>query len=109
MTTNPYQTTPQDSPSLQANDRCRFARCGAILLLLTGPLWLVMSGLESELLNAGMINTKDMAPLFGNETGTFSDYLLNVWHWDTAIILLFIATIPNTVFAIWLLRKRSIT
>ena len=109
MTTNPYQTTSHDSPSLQTNGRRWFARYGAILLLLTGPLWLVMHGLQSNLLNASIINTKDLAPLVGNENGTFTEYLLNVWHWDAAIFLLFIATMPNTVFAIWLLRKRPIT
>jgi hypothetical protein len=109
MTTNPYQTTSQDSPSLQANGRRRFARGVAILLLLTGPFWFVMSGLQTKLLKAGLINTKDMAPFFGNETGTFTEYMLNVWHWDVGIFLLFMATIPNTLFAIWLLCKRSLT
>lgn len=73
---------------------------------MTVPLWLVMGGVQSQLLDAGIINTKDMAPLVGNETGTIAEYLLNVWHWDAVILLLFLASIPNTVIGIWLLHKR---
>jgi hypothetical protein len=105
MTTNPYQTTSHDALSLRTTGRRWFARSGAILLLLTSPLWLVMSGLQSQLLDEGIINTKDLAPLIGTETGTFAEYLLNVWHWDAAILVLFAATIPNTLIAVWLLRN----
>ncbi|XZE20983.1 hypothetical protein SH449x_000875 [Pirellulaceae bacterium SH449] len=106
MITDAYQPTSHDSQSLQTDRRHWFVRSGAFLLLLTGPLWIVMSGLQSKLLSAGIINTKDLGPLFGSESGTLIEHLLNVWHWDAAIFLLLIATIPNTLFATWLLRKR---
>ena len=83
-------------------------KCVATSLLMTGPLWLVMGVVQSQLLEAGMLNTNDMAPLVGHETGTITEYLLNVWHWDAAIFLLLVATIPNTVIAVWLLGRRPI-
>ena len=73
---------------------------------MTGPLLLVMGGVQSQLLEAGILNSKDITWIVGNETGTIAEYLLNVWHWDAAIFLLLLATIPNTVIAVWLLRRR---
>ena len=49
---------------------------------------LALPGIETRLLDAGTLNKKDLAPLVGNETGSVTDYLLNVWHWDAAILLL---------------------
>ena len=76
-----------------------------MLLFLTGPFWLLMLAIESRLLDAGIINTKDLWPVIGNETGTISDYLLNVWHWDGVILLLFLAIVPNMIFGTWLVRR----
>lgn len=105
-TANPYQATAAES---QMTRRDSIFRNVAILLLLTGPLSLAMSGVQSKLLGAGIINTKDLSPLVGNETGTLAEYLLNVWHWDAMIFVLYLATIPSVVVAVWLLRSRPIT
>jgi hypothetical protein len=105
-TDKPYQTTAAES---QVARHDAIFRKMAILLLLTGPMSLAMSGVQSKLLGAGIINTKDLSPLVGNETGTLSEYLLNVWHWDAVIFVLYLATIPSVVVAVWLLRSRPIT
>lgn len=51
-------------------------------------LWLPMSLLEDLLREAGILNTKDLSPWVGTETGSAMDYALNVWHWDALILLL---------------------
>jgi hypothetical protein len=75
-----------------------------IFLCAIAPAWVVLSILEGRLLKSGVLNTKDMPPFVGNETGTISEYLLNVWHWDGMLLVLMIAAIPSLVFGVLLLR-----
>ncbi len=51
-------------------------------------LWLPFGLLEDSLLQAGILNTKDLPPFVGNESGTLREYVLNVWHWDAMTLLL---------------------
>jgi hypothetical protein len=51
-------------------------------------LWLPFGFLEELLLKAGVLNTKDLPPFVGNESGTAVEYALNVWHWDAMTLLL---------------------
>lgn len=109
IVTNPYQSGFTDVLTSTKVGRARWlTKRVAVALLMTGPLWLVMSGVRSQLLNSGLINTKDMAPFVGNETGTIAEYTLNVWHWDAVIFVLVLASIPNTAIGVWLLRKRPV-
>ena len=76
-----------------------------IILCSVAPAWLVLSVLQPRLLESGVLNTKDMPPFVGNETGTVSEYLLNVWHWDGMLLLLMVAALPCLVFGVLLLRS----
>jgi hypothetical protein len=51
-------------------------------------LWIPAMVLEEVLLKAGVLNTKDLPPFVGTESGTPMEYLLNVWHWDAGVLLL---------------------
>ena len=63
--------------------------------------------IESWLLDADILNTKDMT-FIGNEKWSLSEHLLNIWHWDAAIGLLCFASIPLTAFGILLLTQFSV-
>lgn len=76
-----------------------------ILLCLVPLLAFVFGLLEDRLLHAGVLNTLDLAPVVGDETGTTSDYLLNVWHWDAASLLLFFAALPSMAVGLALLTR----
>ena len=53
--------------------------------------WLCLQELETRLLDAGVLNTKDMT-FVGDETGTPWEYAMNIWHWDAALgILMLVA------------------
>ncbi len=65
-----------------------------------------MIQVERGLLARGIINTKDLAPFVGNERGTFRDHVLNVWHWDGAILVLFLLSAPSSMLGIWLIATR---
>lgn len=71
------------------------------------PATLVMIPVEQGLLARGVLNTKDLAPVVGNERGTVLDYVLNVWHWDGAILALFLLSVPSSVVGIWLIATRE--
>ena len=75
----------------------------AIVLCAIAPAWLGLSLLQQELLQAGILNTKDLHPFIGHETGTLSEYLLNIWHWDGMLLLLMIAALPCLVFGVSIL------
>jgi hypothetical protein len=76
-----------------------------IILCSVAPAWLVLSVLQSRLLESGVLNKKDMPPFVGNETGTVSECLLNVWHWDGVLLLLAVAALPCLAFGVLLLRS----
>jgi hypothetical protein len=76
-----------------------------IVLCSVAPVWLILSVLQVRLLRAGILNTKDMPPFVGNETGTVSEYLLNVWHWDGVLLLLMVAALPCLAVGVVLLRR----
>lgn len=67
----------------------------------------MLVALERLLLNRGVLNTKDLPPIVGQDPGTFRDYLLNMWHWDGAIGLLFVLSLPCLFVGIQLLVKAS--
>lgn len=69
------------------------------------PAWLVLSILQPRLLESGVLNKKDMPPFVGNETGTVSEYFLNVWHWDGMLLVLMVAALPCLAFGVLLLRS----
>ena len=67
----------------------------AVLLV----VWLMLYSFEGRLLKAGALNTKDLPPVVGAESGTVSEYLLNIWHWDFAIAGLGLLLVPLAVLA----------
>ncbi len=80
-------------------------KLAGIILCSVAPAWLVLSMLEPRLLASGVLNKKDMPPFVGNETGTVSEYLLNVWHWDGMLLLLMVAALPCLVLGVLLFRS----
>ncbi len=76
-----------------------------IVLCSVAPGWIALSALQQHLLHAGILNTKDMPPIVGQEIGTVAEYLLNVWHWDAMLLLLMIAMLPCLVVGILILRR----
>ena len=76
--------------------------------MLRTPAWYALAKLEDRLLNAGILNHKDMPPFAGNETGTISERLLNVWHWD-AMLFLMMAALPCLTLGILLLWSGRLT
>jgi hypothetical protein len=79
-----------------------------IALCSVTPVWMILSVLQDRLLASGVLNKKDMPPFLGNEAGTVSEYLLNVWHWDGILLLLMIAALPCLAFGVFLLRSRTV-
>lgn len=69
------------------------------------PVAVGLINLEQSLLARGVLNTKDLPPIVGNETGSVRDYLLNAWYWDGAILLLFVLSLPCLVVGVWILVK----
>ena len=63
----------------------------------------MLSFLEQVLLERGVLNTKDLPPIVGNDPGTLRDHLLNVWHWDGALFLLFVLSLPCLLIGIRIL------
>jgi hypothetical protein len=72
-----------------------------ILLCSVAPGWLVLVGLEQRLLKSGVLNTKDLPPFVGQDSGTVSEYLLNV------LLILMIAALPSLALGVMLLRNRG--
>ena len=79
-----------------------FLGCG---LLMSIPGCLLIKEIEWCLLKTGVINTKDLPPFAGNEQGTFTEHLLNIWHWDVFIGLFGLASLPMTAAGILLLKR----
>jgi hypothetical protein len=69
------------------------------------PVAIGLIELEQELLERRVLNTKVLPPIVGDDVGTVRDYLLNVWHWDAAIFLLFLLSVPGLGVGIWLLAR----
>lgn len=50
--------------------------------------------LYQPLFNKGILNTKDLPPFIGAESGTPIEHLLNVWNWYFAGAALLILLLP---------------
>ncbi len=75
------------------------------ILLCSAPfLWYCLWVLEERLLEAGVLNTKDMT-FVGNETGSAWEYLTNVWHWDAALLFLFLVALMCPIIGIVVLVR----
>jgi hypothetical protein len=74
-----------------------------IVLCSVAPVWFVLLELQERLLDAGILNKKDMPPIVGKETGTVAEYFLNVWHWDAMLFLLALAAIPCLIVGVTIL------
>lgn len=77
----------------------------AILLVSLAPAALLLGGLQDRLLSARILNTKDLQGVAGMEHGSVADYLLNVWCWDGALLLLWIMAVPSFFCGLWLLSR----
>src|SRR5688572_2142728 len=78
-----------------------------LLLCAVAPTSFLLLMLEEPLLEAGVLNKKDLALFVGKESGTFREYLLNVWHWDGVIFIFLVAAIPSLIFGVSILRGRG--
>lgn len=67
-------------------------------------LWSCLWMIEERLLKAGILNKKDMT-FVGNETGSVWEYLTDVWHWDAALMLLFLVAALCPIIGIVILRR----
>ncbi len=74
-----------------------------LVLCSVAPASVALLILEGYLLRSGVLNKKDMPPFVGTETGTVSEYLLNVWHWDGMLLLLTFAALPCLIMGMILL------
>jgi hypothetical protein len=77
-----------------------------VILLIPFLLIGVLYKIERWLLNIGTLNTKDLG-FVGDETGTFYEYITNIWYWDAALLILTILAVLASVsmFLIILHRK----
>lgn len=74
-------------------------RKSTLVLMFAAPaLWLCLCVLEQRLVKAGVLNLKDMT-FVGNETGTWWEHLTNAWHWDVALMLLFLVALACPIIA----------
>jgi hypothetical protein len=55
--------------------------------------------IENWLLNIGILNKKDLG-FVGNESGTFYEYITNIWYWDATIFLFTVLTIIISIMII---------
>jgi len=61
--------------------------------------------LESYLLERSLLNTKDMT-FVGNQTGSLTEHLLNVWHWDAVVFGLLLLSVPSAMVGVVLLTRQ---
>lgn len=80
----------------------------ALGLCLAPVFWFCLWLLEERLLKAGVLNKKDMT-FVGNETGMMWEYLTNVWHWDAALMILFLFALASSASGIFLLGSKRNT
>lgn len=78
-----------------------------LALCSVAPLCVFFSIVQNHMLLTGVLNTKDMPPFVGTESGTVSEYLLNVWHWDGMLMLFMIAALPCLIIGICLLLNEE--
>ncbi|MGZ3534217.1 MAG: hypothetical protein ACXU9K_03215 [Thermodesulfobacteriota bacterium] len=83
-------------------------RCLKYIVILLIPFLLigVLYKIEDWLLNIGVLNKKDLG-FVGDESGTFYEYITNIWYWDAALLLLTILAVlaSLSIFLIILHRK----
>jgi hypothetical protein len=68
------------------------------------PLWVFFFTAEQFLFGSGMLNTKDLPPI-GRASGTFTEYLLNVWYWDGVLFAVLLGSLPCLIIGCLLLRS----
>lgn len=77
------------------------------MLLCSSPfVWFCLWVLEERLFKAGVLNSKGMT-FVGNETGSTWEYLTNVWHWDAALMILFLVALLCPIIGIVILVSGS--
>jgi hypothetical protein len=84
---------------------------GIAMLCLPLPLLLVFCIIEKHLLSSGFLNTRDLG-FVGGQSGTLSEYLTNVWHWDAfgGILMLIVPIgLATGSFLIWKGRRKGTT
>ena len=83
-------------------------RCVKYIVILLIPFLFVgvLYKIEDRLLNIGVLNKKELA-FVGDESGTFYEYITNIWYWDAALLLLTILAVlaSLSMFLIILHRK----
>ena len=67
------------------------------------PMFFAVVLVGQDLDRRGILNNKDLPPFVGDEDGTLSEYVFNVWHWDAAALLLMLAALPALALGAWLL------
>ena len=79
----------------------------AFICVSLAPAAFILWALQDRLLSAGILNTKDLRGVAGAEHGSISEYLLNVWCWDGALLVLWVLAVPGFFVSLWLLELRS--
>lgn len=106
MTTpNPYEPHTRHGEQRPVRQAGVIRTLIGILLCSIAPAWLLLLVIEQQLLKAGVLNTKDMPPIVGKEKGSLSEFLLNVWHWDGMLLLLFVCALPCFLIGVLLIRR----
>lgn len=83
-------------------------RCLKHIVILLIPFLVVVlfSEIEDWLLDIGVLNTKDLG-FVGDESGTFYEYITNIWYWDAALILLTILAVLASVSMVLIILHRK--
>lgn len=80
---------------------------GIIFILLPYCLLFVLAEIESWLLKAGVLNTKDLG-FVGGEEGSPYEYILNIWYWDAALAFLTVIVIIYSIIMMFkFIRSRK--
>ena len=67
---------------------------------------LLLFSIEDRLLKAGQLGTKDLWPI-GTEAGTLGEYVENVWFWDAALMLVFMASLVMCIRGICIMARHE--
>lgn len=71
------------------------------LIALPFVLLVVLYRIEDWLLKSGFLNKNDIG-FVSDESGTFYEYVTNIWYWDAA---LFFLTVLAVIFSVVMLTK----
>ena len=89
--TDPYMTS--------AERRTACIKLLAFALCSMPVIVLFLHRLETYLWDSKFLNGRDLG-FVGGESGTWWEYLTNAWHWDAALLLLMLLSLPSLIIGV---------